>query len=304
MKLCKRLYAAVLALLLLLPLSVRAEVAVDPERAVSLTIHGQFEDIPLRTAEFRIYQISGMDIDGSLSPLPAYTQFGELLDIRGENADSWHAAALLLEQHILSERISPTATGTTSESGNVTFSEIPQGLYLVLGIHHKQDGYVYSTNPFFVQLPNWDTETDAWSYAVSAKAKPSRTEELFALQVVKQWRDKGFAHCRPESIELVLYRDGEKYQEITLPQNGRWYCTLENLAANHTWYIEEVSVPGYKSKVVREGDVLIVTNTRIGNTSSSNLPQTGLLWWPVPLLLVSGLGILLMGLICRRKGNE
>jgi len=277
---------------------------VNQERAVSLTIHGQFQELPLRSAEFRIYQISEMDIEGALSPLPAYAQFRELLDIRDENAQSWYAAALLLEQFILSEAILPTAVSSTSKSGSVTFSEIPQGLYLVLGIHHKQDSYVYSTSPFFVQLPSWNAETDIWSYDVPAKAKPNRHEEVFDLQIVKQWKDKRQEHHRPEKINLVLYRDGKKYREIMLPQNGRWHCTLEKLEANRTWYIEEVPVPGYKTKVTREGDVLIVTNSRCESTSSSNLPQTGLLWWPVPLLLVSGLGMVLMGLISRGKENE
>ena len=34
------------------------------------------------------------------------------------------------------------------------------------------------------------------------------------------------------------------------------------------------------------------------------LPQTGQLWWPVPVLICMGLGCIAVGLIRRREGSE
>lgn len=305
MKLHKRILTVlcVMAVLMSLPFSVNAETAVDTEREVSLTIHGLWDGIPLKGAEFAIYRISEVDAGGELSVLPAFSQFRDLLDIRGENAQSWHAAALLLEQHILSENVSPTARAASADNGSVVFSEIPQGLYLVLGAHHRQEGYVYSTNPFFVQLPSKDLENGTWQYHAEVNAKPDRTEETISLQIIKQWRDKFHADCRPKEIHLVLYRDGKEYCEVTLPQNGKWHCTLEGLSANHTWYVEEKAVSGYETKITREGNTFLVINSLIKSISDGKLPQTGLLWWPVPWLLILGTGLVLTGLIIRRKKN-
>lgn len=38
--------------------------------------------------------------------------------------------------------------------------------------------------------------------------------------------------------------------------------------------------------------------------SGSKLPQTGQLWWPVPVLICMGLGCIAVGLIRRREGSE
>lgn len=77
-----------------------------------------------------------------------------------------------------------------------------------------------------------------------------------------------------------------------------------NLEANHSWHIREKAVPGYETRITREGNVFVVTNTRQAGTSASRLPQTGLLWWPVPLLATGGLGLVLLGLLRRRKCRE
>ncbi len=39
-------------------------------------------------------------------------------------------------------------------------------------------------------------------------------------------------------------------------------------------------------------------------SSGDILPQTGQLWWPVPVLLTAGLLLILFGCICRRKAGE
>ena len=36
----------------------------------------------------------------------------------------------------------------------------------------------------------------------------------------------------------------------------------------------------------------------------ATLPQTGQLWWPVPLLAASGMMLLLLGLIWNRRGRS
>lgn len=301
----KQFGAALLMLLVFLyaHLPVSAETAVETEREVSLSIRGIWNGIALSGAEFAVFRVAGIEAGGELTVLPDYTKLRDPLQIRGEDAQSWQSAAFLTEQYILKEKITPTARGTTSQKGTVTFSGIPQGLYLVPGIRHRQDGQMYSTNPFFVQLPARDPETHTWRYQEDANAKPERTEETVSLQIVKQWRDKFHSDRRPEKIRLTLYRDGEKDREITLPQNGRWYCTLEGLDAGHTWFVEEEKVPGYETGITREGDVLLITNTLKESTPASELPQTGMLWWPVPWLLALGTGLVLVGLIRRRRGN-
>ena len=104
--------------------------------------------------------------------------------------------------------------------------------------------------------------------------------------------------------------DGKAYGDpVTLPENGRWQHTWTGLDVNHKWTVTEATQKGYKAPEVRqEGNTFIVTNTCNKSAvpdspSNSDLPQTGQLWWPVPVLLCAGALLVVVGLI-RRRGSK
>ena len=71
----------------------------------------------------------------------------------------------------------------------------------------------------------------------------------------------------------------------------------------------EKELKKYTVETVREGDVFVVTNTYGGNSPGGSadptLPQTGQLWWPVPVMIAAGMLFVAVGLIRRRgNGNE
>ena len=69
---------------------------------------------------------------------------------------------------------------------------------------------------------------------------------------------------------------------------------------------------GYTTQIAREGLTFVVTNTGTGPASTpppktpmpDRLPQTGQLWWPVPLLLAAGLVLVIAGLLRRRRSGQ
>ena len=66
------------------------------------------------------------------------------------------------------------------------------------------------------------------------------------------------------------------------------------------WAIQENAVPGYISSIRETGDTFILTNT----PEHQKLPQTGLLWWPVPVLAAAGLLLLILGTLLKRKNDH
>lgn len=68
------------------------------------------------------------------------------------------------------------------------------------------------------------------------------------------------------------------------------------------WRIAEDTVPGYTASVSREDTTFILTNQAPSAQPPAKLPQTGLLWWPVPLLAAAGLLCLLLGRRRARRG--
>ena len=134
------------------------------------------------------------------------------------------------------------------------------------------------------------------------------------VKVLKVWR--GGAQQRPEEIRVQLLRDGKVCDTVTLSAENGWRHTWEGLDAAHGWQVVEQTVPeGYTVSISREGVTFVITNTLkpseepeptpgTPDTPGENLPQTGVLWWPVPLLAVLGALLLLLGWGLRRRDER
>ena len=136
---------------------------------------------------------------------------------------------------------------------------------------------------------------------------------------------------------MQLLRNGEVYDTVTLSEENGWSHTWTGLDKDDTWQVVEADVPdGYTVTVTREGITFVVTNTRSKDnpdepepgeeipdnpppTGSQEpgeeipeepapqgpaLPQTGTLWWLVPLLACGGMALFLLGWARRRREED
>ena len=320
MKKYKSLAALLLGLLLsaaLCPMQALAAGSIDLNRDASLTITEKYGEQPLSGVRFELYLVSTVDETGELTPAPAFEKYAAELDIRGQNDSAWQALAEKLERELLLGNLGqllPADSAVTGEQGTASFPspgrKLTLGLYLVPGTRTEKEGYVYSTAPFFVLLPALDKESNSWDYAPAAMAKPGKSPVLVDFEVIKIWRDDCHKDQRPQSITISLLCDGKVDDTITLPYNGAWKYTWHDLDVNHKWTVTETRLPGYQEPEVQQvGNSFIVTNTcsKPGTPVEPGkpiLPQTGQLWWPVPVLLAAGLLFVVVGLIRRRSARH
>ncbi len=117
--------------------------------------------------------------------------------------------------------------------------------------------------------------------------------------VVKVWNDEGHENER-RAVEVALKCNGEVYDTVILSEENGWRYEWTELDGNSEWTLVEVTeLDRYTSKVVKDNNEFVVINTY------SYIPQTGQLWWPVPMLLACGLMLICLGIIRRRGvGNE
>ena len=302
---------ALMCLLLMLPMQVLAAGLIDTGKNVSLTIYDTYQEKAIADVEFKIYQLCTVADNGEFTVTDGFRAYAAQLDIRGENDAAWRQLAQTLEKDILLGSVGdvqPAATALTDASGKASFASLAQGLYLVLGTGTELDGYVYSTAPMVVSLPTRSVPGDDWIYDVTAYAKPEQQPVQMPFEVVKVWKDEGYTQERPQSICVQLYCDGKPYGDpITLPVDGKWAYTWDALDVNHLWTVEEAPVEGYRTPVYeRDGNTFIITNTYDVPTTpvEPTLPQTGQLWWPVPVLIAAGLLFIVLGLVVRRQKNH
>lgn len=306
-QMCRRVSATLLLLILLPPLSSATadNTPIDTGRQTSLTI-----EYPCSNAAFSLYRVGDISGTGELSLSGDFRDYPLSLN---QDEAGWRSLAQTLETYAVRDHLQPLFSGVTDESGSLTYPALPVGLYLITGQRCTMGGNAYVPHPFLICLPNLEAENGPWLYDVTASPKfdvepESPAGESTSRKVLKLWANDGNGQQRPASIEVVLLRDGIVWDTVTLNDGNAWRHTWEQLDQGRDWRVAEKSVPnGYRSTIEWEGTLFVITNTYQGNTPpdpAKNLPQTGVLWWPVPLLACGGAGLFLMGWILRRRGEN
>ena len=206
-------------------------------------------------------------------------------------------AANALENRILMDGIEADAYAASDSSGKASFSGLESGIYLVVGKEVYQDGVFYMPQVSLVSL----------SGDLSVDLKYETSVQSSRIHVLKVWK-RDSKKSRPKSIEVCLLRsDGIVVDKVVLNSDNQWSTTWDNLSTLYTYRVMETSVPsGYKESCSREKDTIILTNT--GNYTDKvekkddKLPNSGQLWWPVPVLLF--VGLVLFGLGRHLKNEE
>ena len=311
-----------------LPQNVQAASRVDTERDVSLTLHYQ-KDQAVPGVEFSLYRVA------EVSDAAVFQLTGDFAAYRVslENLTSvgWKDLAETLASYVARDGLKPFDSGTTDSNGNLRFpaqkTSMQAGLYLVTGKSHSYGGRTHTPSPLFITFPGLDSETDKWVYDVTADPKYTWKDEEHGRdsvnrKVLKIWADDGNEEKRPQSIVVQLLRNGKVWDTVTLNEKNGWRYLWTDLDADDDWRVVEKDVPdGYTVSIGREGITFVVTNTYQPDIPEQppdepsqpdkpdqpdqpsppsvpdkpTIPQTGALWWPVPVLAGTGMLLYLLG---------
>lgn len=239
----------------------------------------------LNSVQYDLYYVAARQADQTWAAANPFD--GYAVEV---NDGSLGDAALTLAAYVARDGLTPADT-QQSVSGTAHFSGLQDGLYLVVGKPVTVDGVRYTPVPFLTELTQgeqvanvkFDEETPADTITVTAR---------------KVWAGTDGKH--PASVTVQLLCDGAATQEAVLSVGNNWTCTWSGLDGQSVWQVVEKTVPeDYTVTVRQNGTEFVITNTC--TRTDPTLPQTGQLWWPVPVLLLSGLVLLVCGFRCRRK---
>lgn len=276
----------------------------DSGDGCSLNVYFGENGIGFPEVAFSIYRVAGISEDGIYTLAGDFEQYP--VSLEDLDASGWRAVAQTLDAYAARDGITPLVTQETGPDGYFQLTGLSTGLYLVTGGQYVEGGVVYTPEPMLVSIPGLAAD-GAWDYSVETSCKFERedTADLpVSRKVQKVWKDNGSEEKRPESITVQLLENGTVADTVILSQENNWEYTWSDLDASSKWQVVEASVPdGYTVTAEQEENVFILTNT-YPSEQPPKLPQTGMLWWPVPLLACSGLLLLTFGLILRRKGDS
>lgn len=293
-------------MILLLPIQTSAAL---PTEEYSLTLNnGAGEGI------FYIYKVADFSETGEFQITDTFFSYVdtvtgmEKLDAQTElNSEEWNRLAETLAGCVEQDHISETVVLKT-ENKTVTWTEtegMEKALYLIIGRPIEEETQ-YTMLPYLITVPNRD-EKGQWNPQVIVDLSKFSQEIFEKYKVLKIWNDKGYEKQRPKQITVELLKDGKSIDTMILNEDNNWQYEWDVLESGHEWKIVEKDIPvSYTMSNMLDGQTYVITNTykaKTFGTSSggSSLPQTGQLWWPVPILAILGLSAFMIGWVRSRE---
>lgn len=293
----KILLMALAALMICLP--ALAIDKIDEGAATSLTVAFAPEGTPAEGAAFALYRVADMTDFGTFTLSGAFA--GYPVQVNDLDSEGWRILSGTLAGYAATDEIVPDATATVGADGKCAFTGLNVGLYLVTGEAWVGAEKVFTPQPTLVALPGRD-ENDIWYYDETITAKFDAVDRILTdISVMKVWSDSDYSG-RPASITVELLGNGQLVDTVELNRDNNWRYTWEKLDGEMSWQVVENPVPdGYTVQVERENTLITITNSRPPQGGGDEkLPQTGQLWWPVPVLALAGMTLFAVGWIRRR----
>lgn len=248
----------------------------------SLTLTCVHDDILLAGMQWKIYKV-GQRTNGERQFVQTGDFAGVQISMRRMTSESIQQAAQTFQAYAIASGIEPLYSGETDEYGEIQFSGLSSGLYLISGKTLKIGSHYYQPTTVLVELKDEDSNL---KYNAFPKVEYEvMNEQPRAHTVYKEWvGDEEHLENRPEHITVELYKDEEYYQTVILNAENRWrYRWVDPDHAS--WIVIEKEIPEYYEMTIEyETNYRIqnsytdefITTTIPGNTSTGTSTSTSI----------------------------
>lgn len=267
---------------LLLPAPVGAWEKIDTEQAVSLKISYRDGERILSGVSFSLYRVAEVNEAAKFRLVDPFRKYEDSVTLKHLDTEGWKQAAITLKGYAQRDDLPVTAEGKTNASGEVVFTGLETGMYLVVGERTKVGNYKYMAEPFLVSLPDFHESQQSWEYDLQVNVKYDRDyqdgggggkEPEKIWKVLKVWKDDEHRGERPEKVVIQLLRDGKVYDTVTLKESNNWHHTWKDLDEQYEWTVVEKEINAYTVAVDRNGTTFVVINTHEDEPEDSKEPE-------------------------------
>lgn len=302
----KHIYQNILKIFLILSACIFSFTCAYAEETGSITVNTPMEDM-----EVSLYRVGEFTEQGTFTLTKQYQSYSVSLD--HSSSEEWQATANTLAQYIERDGVQADLEGVSSSNHTIAFNNLTCGLYLMIGsekeVRNKGNVEIYTPQVAFIALPYVSTDDPYHISTIMKYEKNDYTQT--SLHVFKVWKNDS-DNTRPASIQVDLLQkdtDGNTivFDQQILSDDNQWSYTWNDLSSRYTWNVVETTVPeGYTESSIKEGNTVVLTNTSTTPvieekpTSSNQLPLTGQLQWPIPVLVIAGIVFLIIGKACKR----
>ena len=304
-KIFKNLFSIIICSFLIMSSNIFAANFSEEKNDLSITIEYENHGKKIKDVTFNIYYIAQMSDNLEFTWDEQFAFLDSILELNDLTTDDWKKISNTLSTYIDLYQLLPYDTNQTDTTGRAEFKDLKQGLYLIVGSKHVTNERMYSIMPSLVTLPNLD-ENRNWNGQIVIYPKYEDIGQVTSFEVIKQWVDSHNSSNRPEYIEIELLQDGTVIDVQKLSVENNWRYRWTNLETGFEYKVVEKELPaGYKVEINKiDKDSVVITNEYPNLPPPPGLEDTGVMWWPVPILFITGLLFVIIGFILARKENE
>ncbi len=243
-----------------------AQVVIDTNKPASLGLAYRDGNTPITGVNVRIYRVADVNskkvftLTGAFKGLPV-----EINNL--DTTNKMHVAAQTLAAYAVVDNIKPYAEVKTDKNGVIKLENLKPGLFLVVSDNKETDNLIYKFSPFLVELPEVDqygnvNYTDVFATPKKEEFNPNNPGEKTELLLSKRWVDTGNEDKRPRKIDVVILKNGEVFDEVTLSGENRWTYKWNDYGGANIWQAVEKNVPdGYVFSLNVGKNTLLLYNT-------------------------------------------
>ena len=256
----------------------------------SLTIEAEYGEKALQGMRVEIFRIANAVSDGSKIKYVSNSNFASKLTAKDLDPDSMSAEdnaklAATLKAYVLEKTIGGTILATDSK-GQVLFSDLAAGLYLVMQNTAANSGTnannsSYNLMSFIVPVPYNDG--GGLNYNVTASAKLEEAKKTGTVTVNLKFSTPSDIPTDSTSFTVVLQQNGQTKYTFTLNKANNWTLSKADIMEG-TYDVLQVNIPsGYQcvsltpaTITVTRGGTIVVTvmNKKIPVTTTTAAPTT------------------------------
>lgn len=297
---------------------------IDVNHSCSLTLSYTRNGKAFSELEIEVYRVAELCDNGMYKLLVPFSYYP--IKIYGiTSQQEWRDTAQTIKNYVVSDQIEPCKSQKTDSQGQVSFTNLKTGLYMVRGTTARNDDGVVIFEDFMVYLPT--PEGDGYDYDIEAKPKYTEYVQPTRYTVVKLWKDSDSSVQRPEFVCVEILKDGVVQTHVMLNSGNNWSYGWDVADGDGVWSVIEKDVPeGYLVSITTTGKTFVITNTKMpsipdkpDDPNKPNLPDVSEDLFPEtpetgdtsPILLyliimcVSGFGLMILGVLkLRERKNE
>lgn len=275
----------------------------------TLNIICQKQNTPLSDVEWNVYKVAEKDSKGNYVLTGDFSDYPvSLKDIKA--ASAMQDAANTLENYAMLDGLTVTGSGITDENGITDITVGGSGLYLISGKRYFTDAQRVTPTPMLLEITDEKAAEGSITIYPKITFENLPDEDTAEYGVKKVWKmlDQ-FDRYRPVNITVGIYKDAKLFKTVTLDDSNNWeyYWTGDTRS---DWRVKEIDVSSDFMVVYRFNSTLYQIENTFTDTSGDDddssdssssggsggsIPQTGSLWWPVPVLAGAGIVLIAAG---------